>query len=237
MTAWLKRFVANLKRKKSGDSTVIGSLRESELREAELEWIKVAQLALKDQASYGQLERQYGLTEREAILHCTGRLGKSDLDLEAREPIVLPKGHEFTTLVIKRCHDCVLHSGVRSTLAQLRSKYWVPKGRQEVKRVLGACLICRKWNSKPCTRPQQAALPEFRVTRSAPFVNAGVDFAGPLFVTTKDGMSKVYIALFTCCVTRAVHLELVEDLTAPTFLRCLRRFIGRRGTPENYSFR
>lgn len=26
-------------------------------------------------------------------------------------------------------------------------------------------------------------------------------------------MRKVYVALFTCCVTRAVHLELVEDLS------------------------
>ena len=44
-------------------------------------------------------------------------------------------------------------------------------------------------------------------------------------------MNKVYIVLFTCCVTRAVHLELVEDLTSQTFRRALRRFSSRRGTP------
>ncbi|XP_028404090.1 uncharacterized protein LOC114526763 [Dendronephthya gigantea] len=234
VTGWLKRFVANLKRKKAGESIVNGTLHESELREAEVEWIKVAQLVLKDQTSYSQLERQYGLIERDGILYCTGRLGKSDLDIEAREPIVLPKGHIFTKLVIKCCHDYVLHNGVRSTLAQLRSKYWVPQGRQEVKRVLATCVICKKWKCKPCTKPRQAALPRFRVTKSAPFANSGVDFAGPLFVKAKYGksMNKVYIALFTCCVTRAVHLELVENLKAPTFLRCFRRFVGRRGTPK-----
>ena len=46
-----------------------------------------------------------------------------------------------------------------------------------------------------------------------------------------EQMSKVYIALFTCCVTRAVHLELVVDLSIDTFKRCLRRFIARRGVP------
>ena len=45
-------------------------------------------------------------------------------------------------------------------------------------------------------------------------------------------MVKSYIALFTCCVTRAVTLELVKDLTASTFVRCLRRFAARRGTPS-----
>ena len=54
----------------------------------------------------------------------------------------------------------------------------------------------------------------------------------PLFVKDKSNeMRKVYVALFTCCVTRAVHLELVEDLSVETFKRCLRRFIARRGVP------
>ena len=44
-------------------------------------------------------------------------------------------------------------------------------------------------------------------------------------------MEKVYIALFSCCVTRAIHLELVEDLSAAAFRRCLRRFTARCGTP------
>ena len=93
-------------------------------------------------------------------------------------------------------------------------------------------ILCKRWNCKACTKPQQATFPEFRVKRAAPFENSGVDFAGPLFAKTKSGMSKVYIALFACCVTRAVHLELVQDLTAATFLRCLRRFVGRRVAPK-----
>ena len=72
-----------------------------------------------------------------------------------------------------------------------------------------------------------------RVRQSAPFSKVGIDFAGPLFVKSKTGeMVKSYFALFTCCVTRAVHLDLVADLTATTFLRCLRRFTARRGTPS-----
>ena len=45
-------------------------------------------------------------------------------------------------------------------------------------------------------------------------------------------MKKVWICLFTCCVTRAVHLEIVPDLSADSFLRCFKRFTARRGIPH-----
>ena len=232
VTALVQRFVNNLRLKRLRKEVITGVVKVSEIKYAEIEWVKLAQVALKEQAEYKQLERQYGLIEKNGILRCTGRLGRSDLEADAREPIVLPKKHRLTELVINLCHKAVMHSGVRSTLAQLRSKYWIPKGRQEVKRVIGRCLVCKRWNSKPFTPTHQADLPDFRVKKAAPFENSGVDFAGPLYVKTKSGMTKVYIALFTCCVTRAIHLELVHDLSAATFLRCLRRFIARLGTPR-----
>ena len=78
-----------------------------------------------------------------------------------------------------------------------------------------------------------APLPNFRVQESPPFSKVGVDFAEPLYVKGLKGKTrKMYITLFSCCVTRALHLELVEDLTAQSFLRCLRRLTARRGTPE-----
>ena len=43
---------------------------------------------------------------------------------------------------------------------------------------------------------------------------------------------KVYVCLFTCAVTRAVHLELVTDLSVETFLLAVRRFSGHRSTPK-----
>lgn len=60
----------------------------------------------------------------------------------------------------------------------------------------------------------------------------GVDFARSFYVKGRSGrMDKAYVTLFTFCVTRAAHLELVEDLSACVFRRCLRRFIARYGAP------
>ena len=42
-------------------------------------------------------------------------------------------------------------------------------------------------------------------------------------------MAKTCIALFTCCITRAVHPELVENLNSSTVINCIRRFSTRRG--------
>ena len=91
-----------------------------------------------------------------------------------------------------------------------------------VKGVLSECVTCKKLRGKPYSSPPTAALPEFRVIEVPPFCRVGVDFAGPLYVKGKKGeMKKVYIALFSCCVIRAVHLELVEDLSDAAFRRCL----------------
>ena len=70
------------------------------------------------------------------------------------------------------------------------------------------------------------------------FVYTAVDYAGPLYLKrTKDSEEvKVWISLFTCCVTRAVHLELVSELSAVAFIRCLKRFTARRGVPQRIVF-
>lgn len=48
---------------------------------------------------------------------------------------------------------------------------------------------------------------------------------------TNSNNCKVWICLFTCCVTCAIHLELVLDMSTVTFITCLKRFTARRGLP------
>ena len=45
-------------------------------------------------------------------------------------------------------------------------------------------------------------------------------------------MRKNYVPVYTCAVSRAVHLDTVPDLTAEAFIRNFRRFAARRGLPR-----
>ena len=68
-----------------------------------------------------------------------------------------------------------------------------------------AVSMCRRFDSRPFQPPPPPSLPGFRVQEAQPFAYAGVDFAGPLYIVNASD-TKVWICLYTCCVTRAVHL-------------------------------
>lgn len=79
-------------------------------------------------------------------------------------------------------------------------------------------------------------LPIERITPDIVFSRVGLDYAGPMLVkyghVRKPTLVKTYICVFVSLTVKAVHLELVSDLTAEAFIACLRRFVARRGRPE-----
>jgi len=66
----------------------------------------------------------------------------------------------------------------------------------------------------------------------APFTVTDIDFTGALYVQQNSREQKVYICLFTCAITRDIHLEVVTDLSTHTFLLAFRRFTSRRFLPQ-----
>ena len=77
-----------------------------------------------------------------------------------------------------------------------------------------------------------APWPKIKVNESPAFTHTGLDYFGPLYVKNGTVRSKAWVCIFTCIAVRAIHLELVEDMTPAQFLACLRRFIARRGKPD-----
>ena len=90
--------------------------------------------------------------------------------------------------------------------------------------------MCRRFYGKPLKGPPAPPLPAFRDNEAPPFTSTAVNFAGPVCIRNQgvSTSNKVWIYLFTCCVTRAVHLELILTLSAVTFVR----FTARRGLPQ-----
>ena len=226
VTAYVLKFIAVLKARGS-DS--IG-LSVKDISDAEKLWIKSSEDVLYQDLKFQMWKAQFGLYCVDDIWRCRGRLSNADLDVCAKHPILLPSSHHFTTLVILHSHEKVLHGGVKETLTELRSRFWVVKGRSIVRKLLHKCVVCKKVDGKPYASSLPPPLPEFRVTQSTPFAFTGLDYAGPLYL--KGTGDKVWVCLFTSCATKALHLDLVVDMTTEAFIRCFKRFVARRGIPR-----
>ena len=81
--------------------------------------------------------QQFGLFKDEVGLwRCCGRLSNSNVPFPTSCPVLLNKDHHLTRLIIRRCHEKVMRSGLSGTLTELRSGYWLIRGRQLIKKLL-----------------------------------------------------------------------------------------------------
>ena len=168
----------------------------------------------------------------QGLLRVGGRLKRASLDTDAKHPIILPKDHHVAKLIILYYHHVSGHSGVEYTLSLIRHRYWIINARSAVRRTLEKCLTCRKHQS-PTGRQKTADLPVDRVTPSRPpFTFTGVDCFGPFEVRRGRSKVKRYGVIFTCLALRAVHIEVASSLDTESFINALRRFVARRGLPE-----
>ncbi|XP_074654812.1 uncharacterized protein LOC141908608 [Tubulanus polymorphus] len=166
--------------------------------------------------------------EKHEIICVGGRLNNSLLPDEQKHPVILPSGERMVENLVLWYHQLYGHTGPTQTLATLRLKYWLLKGVKETMRIIHHC---------ECREPKKLGqkmgqLPAERVVDASPFTHVGCDYAGPLYVKTgKNITSKSYILIFACMTIRAVHLELLEDMTADEFLKSFERMMNRRGKP------
>ena len=95
--------------------------------------------------------------------------------------------------------------------------------------------FCRRFKGQGL-QPPMADLPDARIPENespVTITNVGLDYIGPFTVIQRGKEEKPYICLFNCLVTRAVHLEVTEDLTTSTCMTAIRSwFIARRGQPQ-----
>ena len=147
VTAYVLRFVSNLKRKSENKELIDEDLKQEEIERARDLWITEVQGSVLEDEKFNQVKVSLSLYKGgKGILRCGGRLKNAPISFNARFPIFLPRSSHFTNLVINECHLKVLHNGVRETLTELSSCFWVVKGRQamNVKTVTGKCSVCKK---------------------------------------------------------------------------------------------
>ncbi|XP_028413680.1 uncharacterized protein LOC114536536 [Dendronephthya gigantea] len=175
----------------------------------------------KTQSSGWRLNRD----KETKILRCVGRI-------KGYSPIYLENG-SFVEKLICHDHEQTLHLGIASTMGAIREEWWVPRLRSLVKKAINGCHTCKDFSTKPYGKTDTSSLPQFCTKASKPFQTTGVDFAGPLVhKVSKNKEGKPSIIIFTCSVTRAVHLKVTKSQTAEEFQDKLNAFIWRKTKPQ-----
>ena len=150
------------------------------------------------------------------------------------EPVILPKNDSVTDKIVTFIHRLNLHSGIETTHLLVRNQYWVIGGRKQIRKIVRTC-------KTPKCRPianlavKMAPLPADRLENCVSFRVTSTDYFGPMLIKNEDNTKKpkkCYGLLFTCFTSRAIHLELVPDLTTEGFFMGYRRFVSRVGTPS-----
>ncbi|XP_053956165.1 uncharacterized protein LOC128861814 [Anastrepha ludens] len=166
------------------------------------------------------------------LLRVQGRIdAASFLPYNIRRPIILPYGHIFTHLVVNYHHCTMKHQNHEATISNIRQKYWIPRIRQMLRRVIAGCKYCQVRKTEPHA-PMMGPLPEDRLKPYVrPFTYTGLDYFGPISVTIGRRTEKRWVALFTCLTVRAIHLDIAHDLSTDSCIIVMRNFMNRRGVP------
>lgn len=240
----LLRFTAYAMRWCCREKRFTGPLKASEIARARLKWTHVVQqdmfaadidsIKRKNKASTSVMQQLSPFIDSAGVLRMNGRVGNADI-MHQKTAIILPDKHHFTKLIIEEAHTDVLHGGVQLTLRKLRDTYWIIHARSQVQKVVHKCITCFR-DRKPMMGQKMADLPPFRTEQARPFAFVGCDYAGFFHIKTStrrnSPLTKAYIALFICMTTKAIHLELVCDLSTAEFVMAFENFVARRGMPQ-----
>ncbi|GFY31697.1 integrase catalytic domain-containing protein [Trichonephila clavipes] len=166
------------------------------------------------------------------VLRVGGRLEKASIPYNQKHPAVLAKNSKLSKIYFITLYKKLFHVGPQGLLNAVRLRFWASGGRNIVKKTVHTCVVCFKCKAIPSSQIM-GNLPYERVNMAHPFSVTDLDLGGPYFVAyknqRKDILNKIYVCVCICLVTRAIHLEILSDLTSDAIIATLKRFMSRRG--------
>ena len=180
--------------------------------------------------------------DAKGLLRVAGRLRfLARLPPQMRSPIVLASDSPLALEVLKDVHHHDLRhtGGTRGLVGASRRCWWIISATKLAKRVIKQCAWCKRKDLKvvgaggaPLNWTRIGESHDFRA-----FQHVGIDMAGPF--QTKAGPGKPrhkrWLIIFSCCVTRAVNVEMVYDASAKSCSMALERHCSLFGLPLTVS--
>ncbi|GFY28627.1 integrase catalytic domain-containing protein [Trichonephila clavipes] len=240
-TLTIPRFINNIKAKESCNKKKY--LTADEVKSSTEFLAKIAQLSefkaeidalkkkVKGVSKTSKLKALDPFLDENSLLRVGGRLCNADLPFEAKHQIIIPSKHKFTKLLLSICIRS-FHIGAQGLVHQIRMQFWPINGKGIARKTVHDCIAC--FRQKPTGVDQlMGNLPSESNSKCTIFKLWGGFFCGPFQIKFKNQrkgiFSKVYVAIFVCLATKAIHLEAVTDLTTEAFIAALKRLCARRG--------
>ncbi len=243
---WIYRFLHNAQKNKT-KRCVLPVLQSSEIRRAKTTILKLSQreslagvFSLIQQGKplpRGHSLRHYLVDiSQDGLLLVTSRVRKKTDESQPIHFILLSTKSRLTIILLKTLHQTYGHPGISAFASILGHTYCIPGLRNTLKKISRSCSNCQRAYGQTLTT-QMGLLPSIRTTPAPPFVNVGIDFAGPFTLrqgyTRKPVLIKCYVVIFVCMFTKCVHLDVCASLSTEDFLATLKRFTSRRGVPAH----
>ena len=154
------RFITNNSNNKK-DKNLLPYISADELQEAKLLRLWVNQLDVKFNDNFKDLQNSLRLRlDDNGLYRSTGRLSQEKaLKQQCKKPILLNRNHELMRLIVLDAHERIKHNGKQHTLPEVWNQYWIPRGKNFIKKILNKCVTCRKVNSHPCKNAVSPDLP------------------------------------------------------------------------------
>ncbi|GFS58424.1 integrase catalytic domain-containing protein [Trichonephila clavipes] len=211
-----------------------GPLITSDVNDAHTEtWlIKQDQRGINLSDPSGNLKSLNIFQDDKGVLRVGGMLEKASIPYNQKHPAILAKNSKLSKTYFITLHKKLFHVGPQGLLNAVRLRFWALGGRNLARKMVHTCVVCFKCKPIPSSQIM-GNLPYERVNVAPPFSITGLDLGVPYFVTYKHQrkgvLNKIYIFVCICFVTRAVHLEILSDLTLDAIIAILKRFMSRRG--------
>ena len=201
---------------------------------AENFWIKEAQRKLHNHLNEKQYLKLIPQHEN-GIIHVGGRTERwMGATWNKQRFVLLPKDDTVSKLIITHEHEKIGHLGIASTVAHIRSKYWIIGISRTARSIISRCVKCKR-KLKRVASQVMSPLPTERIKPSPAFFNIGIDYFGPFIIkgeVQQRTRGKCYGVLFTCFCSWVVHVEVASDYSTDGFLQVMRRYSSIRGWPH-----
>ncbi|KAK0144674.1 hypothetical protein N1851_017016 [Merluccius polli] len=238
--ARLKRLIKEHKgvKERTNESTSLEERKKAELTIVKLVQEEAFSVEIKNLKEKGDLTKTKHnklfklnpILDEGGVLRVGGRLSQAALHPHVRHPVIIPSNTHVASLLIKHFHERVHHQGRGMTSNELRANgWWILGSSSAVSSHIYKCVKCRKYR-RQTEEQKMSDLPSDRMETAPPFTYTGIDCFGPFYVKEGRKEMKKYGLLLTCLCSRAIHVEMLDDMTTDAFINALRAFIAIRGS-------